>query len=142
MSPGKKGLILLYLILHLSNATYPILIDQPEDNLDNRTVYKELKDFIRSKKIERQILIVTHNANLVVPTDSENVIVANQSGQDQDKDNAVHKFEYVSGALENSFIDKQAQGILNQMGIREHVCEILEGGKDAFKEREIRYSIN
>lgn len=86
MSPGKKGLILLFLILHLSNADYPILIDQPEDNLDNRTVYTELKDFIKEKKIERQILIVTHNANLVVPTDTENIIVANQSGQDASKE--------------------------------------------------------
>ena len=142
MSPGKKGLILLYLILHLSNAEYPILIDQPEDNLDNRTVYKELKDFIKSKKIERQIIIVTHNANLVVPTDSENVIVANQSGQDQGKDNETYKFEYASGSLENSFISKSATGILNQMGIREHVCEILEGGEDAFKERELRYDLD
>ncbi|RYE50771.1 MAG: ATP-binding protein, partial [Sphingobacteriales bacterium] len=51
MSPGKKGLILMYLILHLSNATYPILIDQPEDNLDNRTVYSELKEFLKSKQV-------------------------------------------------------------------------------------------
>ncbi len=97
---------------------------------------------MKTKKIERQVLIVTHNANLVVPTDSENVIVANQSGQDKGKDNATFKFEYVSGSLENSFIEKKGAGILNQMGIREHVCEILEGGEDAFKEREIRYSIS
>jgi ABC-type cobalamin/Fe3+-siderophores transport system ATPase subunit len=142
MSPGKKGLILLYLILHLSNASYPILIDQPEDNLDNRTVYKELKDFMKTKKIERQVIIVTHNANLVVPTDSENIIVANQSGQDKGKENETYQFEYISGSLENSFIDDSVPGILNQMGIREHVCEILEGGEDAFKEREIRYSIS
>jgi hypothetical protein len=141
MSPGKKGLILMYLILHLSNATYPILIDQPEDNLDNRTVYSELKEFLKSKKVDRQILMVTHNANLVVPTDSENIIVANQSGQDASKDNAVYQFEYVSGALENTFNDEAANGILHQMGIREHVCDILEGGEQAFKERELRYSI-
>jgi ABC-type cobalamin/Fe3+-siderophores transport system ATPase subunit len=141
MSPGKKGLILMFLILHLSNATYPILIDQPEDNLDNRTVYSELKEFIKSKKIDRQILMVTHNANLVVPTDSENVIVANQSGQDASKDNEIYQFEYVTGALENTFNDETANGILHQMGIREHVCDILEGGEQAFKERELRYSI-
>jgi hypothetical protein len=141
MSPGKKGLILMYLILHLSNADYPILIDQPEDNLDNRTVYTELKEFLKQKKIDRQILMVTHNANLVVPTDTENVIVANQSGQDASKDNATCQFEYASGALENTFVNKAAPGILHQMGIREHVCEILEGGEQAFKERELRYSI-
>lgn len=142
MSPGKKGMILLFLILHLSNADYPILIDQPEDNLDNRTVYTELKDFIKQKKIERQIIIVTHNANIVVPTDAENVIVANQEGQDSGKDNAAYRFEYISGSLENTFRSPATNGILNQMGIKEHVCEILEGGEAAFIEREKRYSLN
>ncbi|MEJ7677933.1 MAG: hypothetical protein WKG06_08735 [Segetibacter sp.] len=141
MSPGKKGLILLFLILHLSNADYPILIDQPEDNLDNRTVYTELKDFIKEKKIERQILIVTHNANLVVPTDTENIIVANQSGQDASKENEKFQFEYITGALENTFPLCSAIGILNQMGIKEHVCDILEGGEQAFMEREKRYDL-
>jgi hypothetical protein len=142
MSPGKKGMILLFLILHLSNADYPILIDQPEDNLDNRTVYTELKDFIKQKKIERQIIIVTHNANIVVPTDAENVIVANQEGQDAGKDNAAYRFEYISGSLENTYRSAGTPGILNQMGIKEHVCEILEGGEAAFIEREKRYSLN
>lgn len=142
MSPGKKGMILLFLILHLSNADYPILIDQPEDNLDNRTVYTELKDFIKQKKIKRQIIIVTHNANIVVPTDAENVIVANQEGQDSGKDNAAYRFEYISGSLENTFRSPATIGILNQMGIKEHVCEILEGGEAAFIEREKRYSLN
>ncbi len=49
MSPGKQGLILLELLLHLSNADHPILIDQPEDNLDNRTVYTKLVTFLREK---------------------------------------------------------------------------------------------
>jgi predicted ATPase len=142
MSPGKKGLILLFLILHLSNADYPILIDQPEDNLDNRTVYTELKDFMKKKKIERQILIVTHNANLVVTTDAENVIVANQDGQDQGNENETYHFEYDSGALEDSFRDQNALGVLNKMGIKEHVCEILEGGEAAFIEREKRYALS
>ncbi|TSA23133.1 hypothetical protein D4R71_09065 [bacterium] len=48
MSPGKKGLVLLQLILHISNASHPILIDQPEDNLDNRTIFNELKRFVDS----------------------------------------------------------------------------------------------
>ena len=141
MSPGKKGMILLFLILHLSNAEYPILIDQPEDNLDNRTVYKELKEFIKEKKIIRQIIIVTHNANLVVPTDAENIIIANQNGQDNSKDNEKYRFEYVTGSLENSFSNPGAIGILNQMGIREHVCDILEGGTEAFIERELKYDL-
>ena len=139
MSPGKRGLVLLQLILHISNASHPILIDQPEDNLDNRTIYDELKQFIKYKKIKRQIIIVTHNANLVVSTDAENIIIANQSGQQLGKENGEFIFEYVSGAIENSFIDSNQVGILNQMGIKEHVCDLLEGGKDAFLKREMKY---
>ena len=85
---------------------------------------------------------MTHNANIVVPTDAENVIVANQEGQDAGKDNAAYRFEYISGSLENTFRSSGSAGILNQMGIKEHVCEILEGGEAAFIEREKRYSLS
>lgn len=139
MSPGKRGVVLLELILHLSNATHPILIDQPEDNLDNRTVYYDLKEFIKDKKIKRQIIIVTHNANLVVATDAENIIVANQDGQQIGKDNRKYRFEYVTGSLENTFHDANKSGILFKYGIREHVCDILEGGQEAFEKREEKY---
>lgn len=139
MSPGKRGLILLKLYLSLNKADYPILIDQPEDNLDNRTVYSELKGFLKSKKIQRQIIMVTHNANLVIATDSEQVIVANQDGEDG-KDNKTYKFEYVTGALEHTFQKREKEeGVLFQLGIREHVCEILEGGEEAFHKREVKY---
>lgn len=137
MSPGKKGIILFQLFLHLSSSKDPILIDQPEDNLDNRTVYKELNDFIKNKKLERQIIIVSHNSNLVVSTDSENVIVAHQNGTGTGRS----KFEYINGALENTFIDSSTVHVLEKQGIREHVCEILEGGKEAFKKREQKYNI-
>jgi hypothetical protein len=141
MSPGKRGVVLLELILHLSNATHPILIDQPEDNLDNRTIYDNLKQFIVEKKMQRQIIIVTHNANLAVSTDAENIIVANQAGQQIGKDKKEYTFEYISGALENTFIRESEDGILYKYGIREHVCDILEGGKEAFKKREQKYGI-
>jgi len=139
MSPGKRGLVLMQLILHLSNAQHPILIDQPEDNLDNRTIFNELNEFIKSKKFQRQIILVTHNANLVVSTDSEQVIVANQNGQDKGKTNEKFQFEYVSGSLEHTFKNSDNPGILQQMGIREHVCDILEGGEQAFIYRERKY---
>jgi len=139
MSPGQRGLVLLQLILHLSNMDHPILIDQPEDNLDNRTIFNELSEFIIKRKHMRQIIFVTHNANITVATDSENVIVANQSGQDNGNKNREHQFEYVTGALEHTFRNNDASGILYQMGIREHVCDILEGGLDAFKKREKKY---
>jgi len=89
----------------------------------------------------RQIILVTHNANLVVSTDSENIIVANQSGQQVGKDKRESVFEYVSGALEFSFVKPDENGILYQYGIREHVCDILEGGEDAFLKREQKYGI-
>lgn len=139
MSPGKRGLVLLNLILHLSNASHPILIDQPEDNLDNRTIYDQLNGFIRLRKKSRQIIMVTHNANLVVASDSECVIVANQDGQYVEKDNREYKFEYCSGAIENSFESSTENGLLYQKGIQQHICEILEGGVVAFKEREMKY---
>jgi hypothetical protein len=139
MSPGKRGLVLLQLILHISTATHPILIDQPEDNLDNRTIFFDLKDFIKQKKSHRQIILVTHNANLVVSTDAECIIVANQDGQQLGKDNRKYKFEYVSGSLENTFNMESNRGVLFQKGIKEHVCDILEGGKEAFLKREQKY---
>lgn len=80
MSPGKKALVLLKLLINLAESKCPILIDQPEDDLDNRSVFVELVDFIRNKKISRQIILVTHNANIVVGCDAEEVIVANQAG--------------------------------------------------------------
>lgn len=112
MSPGKRGLILLKLYLQLSNSKSPILIDQPEENLDNRTIYSELNYFIRNKKINRQIIIISHNPNLVVSTDSEVVIVANQDGQQLGRDNRKYRFEFVSGALENQFEMLSEKGIL------------------------------
>ena len=141
MSPGKRGLVLMCILLHLSNSKHPILIDQPEDNLDNRTIYDELRNYIRNKKIDRQIIMVTHNANLVVSTDSECVIVANQSGQQTGNENEKYQFEYCFGALENNRVAEGRKGILFDSTIRDHVCHILEGGVAAFKEREIKYGM-
>ena len=141
MSPGKKGTVLLILFLELSSAEYPIFIDQPEDNLDNRTIYDLLCTMIREKKQNRQIIIVSHNANLVVATDSENVIVANQLGQSASNRTFESKFEYVNGPLELSF-DRSSDSTLSELrakGIKEHVCDILEGGLEAFHNRESRY---
>jgi len=142
MSPGKKGTVLLILFLQISTAEYPILIDQPEDNLDNRTIYELLCQMIKNKKKQRQILIVSHNANLVIATDSENIIVANQEGQDSNITSSGTRFGYVNGSLEHSFAKLSTEPqVLKQQGIREHACDILEGGDEAFKQRERKYSI-
>ncbi|MGY3794667.1 TrlF family AAA-like ATPase [Aquimarina sp. 433] len=143
MSPGKANLVILKLLIDLSESDCPILIDQPEDNLDNRSIYNDLVQFIRKRKMDRQIIIVTHNPNVVVSADSENVIVANQKGEDNERDNNNYRFEYINGAIENSFkvnkLDADKFGILEKMGIKEHVTEILEGGEEAFIKREEKY---
>lgn len=139
MSSGKQAFVILKLLLDFSDKKNPILIDQPEDSLDNRAIFNELVTYIIRKKKERQIILVTHNPNVVVSSDSENVIVANQQGNDSKNSNGC-RFQYISGALENNKSkDKDCEFILQSQGIREHVCEILEGGEAAFIKREQKY---
>lgn len=126
LSPGQKGLALMKIFLKLDKSTKPLLIDQPEDNLDNRSVYLDLVNDIIDIKKKRQVIIATHNPNLVVNTDSEQVIVA------KFEDNPIigqPKIKYYAGALED-------------IDIRAEVCSILEGGDDAFIKREERYSLS
>ncbi|MCK4842050.1 MAG: hypothetical protein KAT04_09215 [Methylococcales bacterium] len=141
MSDGKKAFVILKLLLEFSNKECPILIDQPEDSLDNRAIYNELVTYLKQKKKDRQIILVTHNANIVVNADAEEVIVANQHGEDSKNKDDI-KFQYVSGSLENTIVKNSTIDIvLNSQGIREHTCEILEGGTEAFKKRENKYAI-
>lgn len=144
MSPGKKALVLLKVLIGLAENKCPILIDQPEDDLDNRSIYGDLVDYIKEKKKERQIIIVTHNANIVIGADAEEVIVANQKGKNSP--NKKFRFEYKSGAIEdNTPMDKSQKiedtGILNSQGIQYHICDILEGGELAFELRKKKYHI-
>jgi hypothetical protein len=141
MSPGKRALALLRVIIELDSSEHPIILDQPEDDLDNRSIYDGLAAYLKKKKLSRQIIVVTHNPNVVVGSDSEHVIVANQSGQETNRDNENYRFEYVVGGLERSFLDPTGKWILQKQGIREHVCEILDGGKEAFRRREQLYSM-
>lgn len=141
MSPGKKALVLLELIVNLEKGQCPILIDQPEDDLDNRSIYIELVKYLKEKKHERQIIVVTHNANIVVGADAEEVIIANQEGKEAK--NYRKRFEYRCGPIENVTPVYEdgviRKGILNQKGIQEQICDILEGGKDAFEKRANKY---
>ena len=139
MSEGKQAFVILKLLLDFSEKTCPILIDQPEDSLDNRAIYNELVTYIKKKKRERQIILVTHNSNVVVSADSENVIVANQEGSDSHNRDGL-RFQYVNGALEfTKSRNLKEPSVLYSQGIREHVCDILEGGRDAFEKREQKY---
>lgn len=115
LSLGQKGTVLLKILLAEDNK--PLIIDQPEENLDNRFIYDTLRSAFRKAKTDRQVIIATHNANLVVNTDAEQVVVAKY-------DDNVISFE--SGALENP-------------NIRTQVAKILEGGRDAFIRREQKY---
>lgn len=142
MSPGKKALVLLELLISLENSKCPILIDQPEDDLDNRSIYEDLVKYIKEKKKERQIIVVTHNANVVLGADAEEVIIANQAGKDTE--NVERRFEYRSGAIENDIIELDVDGnplpgILNKSGIQTQICDILEGGRPAFELRKNKY---
>ncbi|MCS4164767.1 TrlF family AAA-like ATPase [Sphingobacterium sp. BIGb0116] len=141
MSTGKASFVLLKLIIKLSTSKAPILIDQPEDNLDNRSVTRDIVSYLRQKKLERQIILVTHNPNIVVNADAENIIIANQKGQNDNDSTSPYKFDYINGALEDSFVKNiNEKDILKSMGIRQHIAEIVEGGEDAFKRRELKYS--
>lgn len=126
LSPGTRGivLLLLYLALDLEDSR-PLIIDQPEENLDPNSVFSELVGMFRDARQRRQVIIVTHNANLVVNTDVDQVIVASCT---KPASGGPPEFQYLSGGLEDS-------------EIRGEVCGILEGGETAFKERAKRLRI-
>jgi energy-coupling factor transporter ATP-binding protein EcfA2 len=141
MTPGKRALFALRLILAESNDTWPLLIDQPEDDLDSRSIYDEVVPFLKEKKKERQIIMVSHNANLVIGADSEEVVVANRNGNDR-KNQDGREFNYLTGSLEHSYEkDDACSDTLHAQGVCEHACEILDGGKLAFESRKNKYNI-
>ena len=138
----RNGIIsILRLLISLAESRCPILIDQPEDDLDNRSIFDELIRFIKEKKVDRQIITVTHNANIVLGGDAELVIVANQKGKNAP--NKQYRFEYRGGSIEDNVpvfdCGQIVPGILNSKGIQEHICEILEGGEQAFALRQHKY---
>ncbi len=140
MSQGKKAFVVLKMTLDCSDSRCPIIIDQPEDDLDNRAIFTELVTYLKDKKIQRQIILVTHNANVVVNADSELVIIANQHGS-HSPNNDDKKFQYKYGSIECLLQDSNPQAsTLDKKRIKDHICEILEGGDKAFKLREKKYN--
>lgn len=138
LSPGQKGIILLMLYLEVDKGDCrPLIIDQPEENLDNLSVYKDLIGYFRERKQFRQIIMVTHNPNLVVNTDAEQIIVANYNGK------RIPRLEYTSGSLEDQAKQIPETSVDNlEDGIIEKVCDILEGGEKAFEKRKKKYQIS
>lgn len=130
LSPGTKGIVLLILYLGIDiSDTRPLIVDQPDENLDNESIFTLLASYFRLAKQRRQIILITHNPNLVVNTDSEQIIVARA----ERRDHGLPHIQYVSGAIENVGPDNDR--------IRQQVCRILEGGSDAFLRREQRYAL-
>jgi ABC-type lipoprotein export system ATPase subunit len=120
LSPGERGGLLLVFYLMLDRREIPLVIDQPEDNLDNKSVYEILVRFIKKAKKRRQIIIVTHNPNLAVVADAEQIIRVSI-----DKKNE-NDFSFFAGAIENPQINAV-------------VVDILEGTRPAFDNRRLKY---
>lgn len=117
LSPGTQTNILIEYIVHKETGV-PLLIDQPEDNVDNQAIYNNIRRWFLGLKRARQVIVVTHDANIVINADAENVIIAEQK--------APGHFIYDFGALEyGNIIDRASL--------------ILDGGKDAVKRRLVKY---
>ena len=126
LSPGTRGIVLLLLYVAVdAEDDRPLIIDQPEENLDPKSIYEDLVQRFRTAKSRRQIIIITHNANLVVNTDADQVIVAKCG---RHRPGNLPELSYQSGGLESP-------------EIRKEVCEILEGGEVAFRERAKRLRV-
>lgn len=121
LSPGERGLLLLVFYLLVDKEDIPIVIDQPEENLDNQTIYRILVRCLKKAKERRQVIMVTHNPNLAVVCDAEQIIHASCDKQQ-------NQFDYESGAIENP-------------AIKATVVKILEGTEPAFKNRQLKYRL-
>ena len=120
LSPGERGALLLIFYLLLDLRDTPLIIDQPEDNLDNQSVAKVLVPFIQAAKKRRQIILVTHNPNLAVVADSDQIIYVTI-----DKENN-QKVSICAGGIENPEIN-------------ESIVTILEGTMSSFRKRDEKY---
>lgn len=120
LSPGERGGLLLIFYLLIDKADIPLIIDQPEQNLNNRSIYETLIHCIQDAKKRRQLFVVTHNPNLAIVCDSEQIIYA---AIDKESDYLV---TYNSGAIENPMINKV-------------VVDVLEGTYPAFNNRKDKY---
>ena len=123
LSTGQKATAVLLLLLLESDA--PLIVDQPEDDLDNRFITDGVVPRMRAEKRRRQFIFSTHNANIPVLGDAELILGLTASGKADDVGNAEIKPEHV--------------GSIDSRQVRELVEEILEGGKDAFETRRLKY---
>ena len=118
LSVGQKATALLILLFAQENRI--LIIDQPEDDLDNRFIYEDIVKILREIKNNRQIILVTHNANIPVLGDAEQVFVLEASNN------------------ECSIMDV---GSIDKMSIAQNIKLIMEGGEEAFKRRIEKYGV-
>ena len=121
LSTGQKCTAILHLLL-LDNPD-PLLMDQPEDNLDNAFIAERIVQDLRKAKTERQFLFATHNANIPVFGDAEWIGVCRASD-------------------ERAVMPDEMQGSIDIPGIRDSVASILEGGREAFMQRKEKYGFD
>lgn len=120
LSPGERGLLLLIFYLVIDEERSPLILDQPEENLDNQSIKDALVPCIQYAKRRRQMFIVTHNPNLAVVCDAEQIVVS-------DIDRASHNtITYVAGGIESLALNRQ-------------VVDVLEGTPPAFENRRRKY---
>jgi hypothetical protein len=113
-SPGQKSAAILAFLL--SHGEEPIVLDQPEDDLDNHLIYDLIVRQIRENKRRRQVIVATHNPNIVVNGDAELVVsMDHQRGQ--------------------CIVRERDTGCLQERGVRDEVCRVMEGGRQAFAAR-------
>ena len=122
LSPGERGALLLIFYLLLDLRDTPLIIDQPEDNLDNQSVAKVLVPFIQAAKKRRQIILVTHNPNLAVVADSDQIIYVKIDKEDG------QRVSVLAGGIENPEIN-------------DSIVTILEGTMYSFRKRDEKYFI-
>lgn len=119
LSPGERGLLLLIFYLLVDKSDIPLIVDQPEENLDNQTIYETLVRAVTSAVKRRQVIVATHSANVAVVCDADQIV---RAARDPETD----RIHYDAGSLENP----PTNAI---------VVDVLEGTKPAFRNRRDKY---
>ena len=121
LSPGWKSAVLLDIILGYDKDVAPLIIDQPEDDIDNRAIDQIVKNIWEAKR-RRQLIFTSHNANLVVNGDAELVVCC----------------DYKDSTSQTRGIIKY-EGSIDSSNIKDEITTVMEGGEKAFKLRKEKY---